>query len=69
MSKLVESFAADALERIKSPEVQATLHESLLTPLLSMIWKALAPYVIGIGVLWVLMLIGIAILVARVQKG
>lgn len=69
MSKLVESFARDALERIKTPEVQATLYESLLAPLLALVWKALAPYIIAIGVLWLLMGVGIGILVVRMQKG
>ena len=68
MSKLVESFLTDALERVKTPEIQTAVHENVLAPLLSAILRYLAPYLIGIGVLWAVMLIGIVILLWKVSR-
>lgn len=70
MSKLFESFLADAMERVATPEAKATIHTHILSPLLDMLLKALSPILIGIGVVWGLLLLGIFVLLLwRVQKG
>jgi hypothetical protein len=64
MSKLIESFLADALDRAKTPEVRGVLQKTILTPLLSTILEYLSPYLVAVGLLWGLMFLGIfAILV------
>lgn len=59
MSKVVESFITDALNRAKTPEVQEVLQKNILGPLLSIVLEYLAPYLLGIGILWTLMIFGI----------
>ena len=64
MSKVVESLLKDAIEKLKSPEVQSTL----ITPLLDSILEMLYPYIFAIVGLWVLILLGVtAILVFLVK--
>ncbi len=65
MSKLVESFVTDAVNRIKTPEVQSVLQENVLSPLVAAILKYLAPYLVGILVVWTLMLGGIFLILWR----
>jgi hypothetical protein len=59
MSKLIQSFLTDALDRANTPEVKEALHTNLFTPLLSIVLEALAPYLVGIVVVWGLILLGI----------
>lgn len=68
MSKLVESLFTDALERVKTPEVQTIVNENILAPLMSAILRALAPYIIGVGIVWTVMLIGIFIILWRIHR-
>lgn len=64
----MESLLTDAIQKAKSPEVQSVLHENLLTPLLTVLLQYLAPYLIGIVVVWTLMLGGIFLILWR-QRG
>jgi hypothetical protein len=59
MSKLVESFITDAMNRVNTPEVQTLLQKNVFGPILSALLEFLAPYLLGIGILWALMFIGI----------
>jgi hypothetical protein len=65
MSKVVESFVADAMNRVKSPEVQDALHTNVIAPLFTYILDMLYPYLIAIIGLWCIILIGILILLMR----
>jgi hypothetical protein len=68
MSKLVESFLTDAVERVKTPEIQTLIHENVLAPLLSALLNYLAPYIIGIGIVWTLILVGIFFILWRLYR-
>ena len=57
MSKVVETFLADALQH---EAVQSTLNQ-----LVAKIVALLSPLLIGVAVLWGLVLVGIAVLVFR----
>jgi len=64
MSKVVESLLKDAIEKLKSPEVQSTL----ITPLLDSILEMLYPYIFAIVGLWVLILLGVAAILVFLVK-
>jgi hypothetical protein len=61
MSKVVETFLADAL--------QHEAVQSVLNQLVAKLIALLSPMLIGIGILWSLMLVGIAVLVFRKGGG
>ena len=70
MSKLVESFVSDAIQRVSTPEAKAAIHIHILSPLLAMLLEALSPILLGIGLVWGLLLLGIfMLLLRRIQKG
>jgi hypothetical protein len=70
MSKLLESFLGDALQRVATPEAKAAIHTHILSPLLAMLLNALTPVLLVIGVVWGLLLLGIFVLLLRgIQKG
>ena len=70
MSKLVESFVSDAIQRASAPEAKAAIHTHILSPLLAMLLEALTPVLLGIGVVWGLLLLGIfVLLLRRVENG
>lgn len=70
MSKLVESFLADALQRVATPEAKAAIQSHILSPLLAMLLEALSPILLGIGVVWGILLLAIfVLLLSRIQKG
>lgn len=58
MSKVLESFVSDAMNRIKTPEVQ----DALISPIIRYVLDALYPYLIAIAGLWASMFIGIVII-------
>jgi hypothetical protein len=70
MSKLLESFLTDALERVATPEAKAAIHTHILSPLLAMLLDALTPVLLGIGVVWGVLLMAIFfLLMRRIEKG
>jgi hypothetical protein len=70
MSKLLESFLGDALQRVATPEAKAAIRTHILSPLLAMLLNALTPVLLVIGVVWGLLLLGIFVLLLRgIQKG
>ncbi len=58
MSKVLESFVSDAINRVKTPEVQ----DALISPIIRYVLDALYPYLIAIAGLWASMFIGIAVI-------
>ena len=65
MSKVVESLLKDAMEKVKTPEVQRAFQENVLEPILAQILQILYPYIAAAVGLWVLMFLGIIILLIR----
>ena len=69
MSKLLESFLADALDHAKTPEVRAVVHQRVLAPLFSALLDWLTPYLVAVAILWGMMFLGIfAILMVLVRS-
>lgn len=67
MSKLLESFLSNAMERVQAPEVQKVLRENILAPLMAKILEIVLPYVLGVVAILVAILICVLILVFRVK--
>jgi hypothetical protein len=65
MSKVVESLLRDAMEKVKTPEVQQAFQESVVQPILAKILEVLYPYIAAVVGLWVFMCLGIVILLVR----
>lgn len=65
MSKVVESLLRDAMEKVKTPELQQAFHENVVEPILAKILDILYPYIAAIVGLWVFMCLGIVILLIR----
>ena len=67
MSKVVESLLRDAMEKVKTPEVQRAFQENVIEPILVHILEFLYPYIVGIVGLWVLIFLGIIVLLVRTK--
>ena len=65
MSKLLESFVSDAIQRVSAPEAKAVVQTHLLVPLVALILDVLTPYLLGFAVLWTVLLVGIFALLLR----
>jgi len=65
MSKVMESLVRDAMEKVKTPEVQRAFQENVIQPILAQILQVLYPYIAAVVGLWVLMCLGILILLIR----
>ena len=68
MSKVVESLLRDAMEKVKTPEVQRAFQENVVEPILAQILEVLYPYIAAIVAVWLFMCIGIVVLLIR-SKG
>lgn len=67
MSKVVESLLRDAIQKVKTPEVQRAFQENVIEPILSQILEFLYPYIVGVVGLWVLIFVGVVILLVRTK--
>lgn len=68
MSKVLDSLVRDAMEKVKTPEVQRAFQENVVEPILAQILEFLYPYIVGILGLWGLMSLGIVVLLLRSQS-
>jgi membrane-bound ClpP family serine protease len=69
MSKFVESFVSDAIQRMATPEAKSAVQTHILSPLVSLILETLQPYLLGFGIVWTLLLGAIFILLLRRPVG
>lgn len=65
MSKVMESLVREAMEKVKTPEVQRAFQDNVVEPILTQILQVLYPYIAAVVGLWVLMFLGIVILLIR----
>jgi hypothetical protein len=61
----MESLVRDAMEKVKTPEVQRAFQDNVVEPILTQILQVLYPYIAAVVGLWVLMFLGIVILLIR----
>lgn len=58
----------DPLKIFSSPEFQTYLENNILRPILSKIFTYLYPYILGVTILWVIMLISIIIVIIMLLR-
>lgn len=64
MSKVLESLMSDAMNRVKTPEVQAALYTSILSP----IFELLYPYLLALIGLWAAMFVCVVVILVCVLR-
>lgn len=72
MNKVVDSVVRDLVEKAKTPSVQSFVQSSIFTPLISILFDAAYPYIVGVLCLWILMLVllvAIVVLLLRRKGG
>lgn len=58
----------DPLKIFSSPEFQTYLENNVLRPILSKVFNYLYPYILGITILWVIMLLSIIIIIVMLLR-
>ena len=69
MTKFLDPLIQDVLEKLKSPEVQASLETQILRPMISRVLSILYPYLFGIMLLWLMMFICLALILLILVRG
>ena len=69
MTKMLDSLLRDALDRLKRPDVRATLEETILRPIISTVLDMLYPYLLGVMLLWVIMFVCVALILLILVRG
>ncbi len=69
MTKMFESLLTDAVEQLKTPEVQTFLEVQILRPVISTVLSILYPYLLGVMVLWIIMFICVALILLILVRG
>ena len=69
MTKFLDPLIQDVLEKIRSPDIQASLEEQVLRPMISRILSILYPYLFGIMLLWLMMFICLALILLILVRG
>ena len=68
MSKVLESIVSDAINRVKTPEVQDALQTRIISPILGYVLDALYPYLIAILGLWAAMFLAVVVILICVLR-
>jgi len=69
MTKFLDPLIQDVLEKIRSPDIQASLEEQVLRPMISRILSILYPYLFGVMLLWLMMFICLALILLILVRG
>lgn len=69
MTKMFESLLTDAVEQLKTPEVQTFLKVHILSPVISTVMSILYPYLLGVMLLWIIMFICVALILLILVRG
>jgi len=69
MTKFLDPLIQDVLEKLKSPDVQSSLENQVLRPIISRILNILYPYIFGIMLLWLMMFICLALILLILVRG
>jgi len=59
----------DILDTLKSAEVQSSLEDNILRPLLSRILHILYPYIFGVMLVWLMMFLCLALILLILVQG
>jgi hypothetical protein len=69
MTKFLDPLIQDVLEKLKSPDLQASLEREVLRPLISRILNILYPYLFGVMLLWLMMFVCLALILLILVRG
>ena len=69
MTKFLDPLIQDVLEKIRSPDIQQSIEEQVLRPMISRILSILYPYLFGIMLLWLMMFICLALILLILVRG
>lgn len=69
MTKFLDPLIQDVLEKIRSPDIQESLEEQVLRPMISRILSILYPYLFGVMLLWLMMFICLALILLILVRG
>ena len=69
MTKFLDPLIQDVLEKLRSPDVQASLENQVLRPMISRILSILYPYLFGIMLLWLMMFVCLALILLILVRG
>ena len=69
MTKFLDPLIQDVLEKLRSPDVQASLEDQVLRPMISRILSILYPYLFGIMLLWLMMFVCLAMILLILVRG
>ena len=69
MTKFLDPLIQDVLEKIRSPDIQQSIEEQVLRPMLSRILSILYPYLFGVMLLWLMMFVCLALILLILVRG
>jgi len=69
MTKFLDPLIQDILEKVKSPDIQASIESHVLRPMISRILSILYPYLFGIMLLWLMMFLCLALILLILVRG
>lgn len=69
MSKVLEALLSDAINRLKTPEVQDALQTRVISPILGYVLDALYPYLIAVIGLWAAIFFCVVVILVVVLRG
>lgn len=69
MTKFLDPLIQDVLEKIRSPDVQESLENQVLRPMISRILNILYPYLFGVMLLWLMMFVCLALILLILVRG
>ena len=69
MPKFLDPLIKDVVEKLKSPDIQASLESDILRPMISRILNILYPYLFGVMLLWLMMFVCLALILLVLVRG
>jgi len=69
MTKFLDPLIQDLIEKLKSPDLQASLESEVLRPMISRILNILYPYLFGVMLLWLMMFVCLALILLILVRG
>jgi len=69
MTKFLDPLIQDVIEKLKSAEMQSALETEVLRPLISRVLNILYPYLFGVMLLWLMMIVCLALILIILVRG
>ena len=69
MTTFLDPLIQDVLEKLKAPDIQASIESQVLRPMIARILHILYPYLFGIMLLWLMMFVCLALILLILVRG